>query len=409
MPQQAPEAEAAPRNMSERLLIRLHPDGRLTWLAQDAGGRVLSATNAGAPAVATLAGARRIIVLVPSEQVVLLEADALSTRRAQLAKAVPFALEDQLASPVEELHFALPETISGDRIPVAVVARATLRDWIDALAAQGIRADLMIPEALLLAANDGAGTLVIEPDRSLLRWSPSRAIACDTPALAQWLSAVALPPVQVFDFRPVLRQDLPVAVASYHEHQSDTLAFFAVQMQRDPQLNLLQGEFAPSHRHLPAQQLWRRAALFTAAAVVLALVFAAVDWLRLGRESDRLDAEQRTVLRAGLPDLANVAGDPRQLMESALMRMRGGAGSGSGLLALLDRIGPILASTTRVSLRGIEYRNATLELGLRAPDVPALDLVQQQLANLGLNVEVTSASTGEKGVDGRLRISGVKP
>jgi len=395
--------------MSERLLIRLHSDGRLSWLAQDAGGRALSGTNAGAPPTATLARAQRIVVLVPSERVVLLDAEALSTRRAQLAKAVPFALEDQLASPVEELHFALPETISSGRIMVAVVARATMRDWLDALVAQGIRADLMIPEVLVLATRDDSATLVIEPERALLRWGPAHAIACDPAALAQWLGAVAPPPAEVFDFRPTPRQHLPVAVADYHERQPDALAFFAAQMPRDATLNLLQGEFAPSHRHLPAQQLWRRAALLAAAAVVLALVFAAADWLRLGRESDRLDAEQRTVLRTGLPDLANLAGDPRQLMDSALMRMRGGAASGSGLLALLDRIGPILASTTRVSLRGIEYRNATLELGLRAPDVPALDLVQQQLANIGLKVEVTSASTGEKGVDGRLRISGVKP
>jgi general secretion pathway protein L len=394
--------------MSERLLIRLHPDGQLTWLAQDAGGRALSGANIGAPPAATIALARRIVVLVPSEHVVLLDADALSTRRAQLVKAVPFALEDQLASPVEDLHFALPEHIAGGRIPVAVVARTTLREWIDALSAQGIRADVMIPETLAFAANDDGATLMIEPQRALLRWGAARAVACDPPALAQWLAVVAAPAAQVFDFRQAPRQALPVAVSTYHERQPDALAFFATQLPREPAFNLLQGEFAPSHRHLPAQQLWGRAALLAGVAVVLALVFAAGDWLRLSRESDRLEAEQRAALRASLPDLANVAGDPRQLMDSALTRMRGGAG-GTGLLALLDRIGPILASTTRVSLRGIEYRNATLELGLRAPDVPALDLVQQQLANLGLKVEVTSASTGDKGVDGRLRISGVKP
>ena len=43
---------------------------------------------------------------------ILLETDAVSVRRTQLARAVPFALEDQLASPVEELHFALPERLS---------------------------------------------------------------------------------------------------------------------------------------------------------------------------------------------------------------------------------------------------------------------------------------------------------
>ena len=142
--------------MSERLLIRIHPDGQLTWLAQDASGRALSAANAGAPAPTTIARARGIVVLVPAEAVVLFEADAVTQRRAQLVKAMPFALEDQLASPVEDLHFALAGRGSADRILVGVVARATLRGWIDALTQLGIRADAMVPESLALPVRDNA-------------------------------------------------------------------------------------------------------------------------------------------------------------------------------------------------------------------------------------------------------------
>jgi len=131
--------------------------------------------------------------------------------------------------------------------------------------------------------------------------------------------------------------------------------------------------------------------------------------MRLAREADRLATAQRDALRTSAPELADIAGDPRSLMQSSLARMRGDS-AGSGLLALLGRIGPVLAGTTRVQLRGLEYRNATLELGLLAPDVSALDLLREQLANLGgLKVEVTQANSGEKGVDGRLRVSGGKP
>jgi general secretion pathway protein L len=394
--------------MSERLLIRLHPDGQLTWLAQDAHGRSLSAANTGVPPAATVARARRVIALVPSEQVVVLETQAVSSRRAQLAKAVPFALEDQLASPVEELHFALTERVDRGPIVVAVVARTTLRGWIDALAAHGIRPDAMIADALALPLREDAASLLLEPQRALLRWSPAHALACDTAALAHWLGIVAPAAVAVHDFRQEPRLALPLPVAEYRERQADPLAYLAGHLAREPEPNLLQGEFAPSHRHLPAQRLWLRAAALVAAAVVLALAHGAGDWLRLSRESARLESAQRDALRAALPDLAGVAGDPRQLMQSALTRMRGDTGN-SGLLPLLNRIGPILASTTRVSLKGIEYRNAKLELALRAPDVPALDLVREQLANLGLKVEVTAASTGEQGVEGRLRISGDRP
>ena len=397
------------RDMSERLLIRLQADGQLAWLAQDAQGRAPSGANAGAPAPATIARARRVIVLVPSEQVVLLETDAVSARRAQLAKAVPFALEDQLASPVEELHFALSAQLAGARLAVAVVAREVLRGWIETLAQLGIRADAIVPDSLAVPLPGDGAAVLIEPARALLRWGQAQACACDTAALGQWLAVVAPATVQVHDFRQAPRLDLPVDVARYNERQSDPLAFLAAALTQEPAINLLQGEFAPSHRHVPAQKLWRRAALLAAAGVILALAYAGGDYLRLKRESDRLELAQRDALRANLPEFADVAGDPRQLMQSALTRMRGDGATG-GLLPLLGRVGPVLAATTRVSLKGMEYRNATLELGLRAPDVPTLDLVREQLANLGgLKAEVTAAATSDKGVDGRLRISGGKP
>ncbi len=158
--------------MPDRLLLRLHADGSLAWLAQDAQGRALSASNVGAPPGETIARAQRILVLVPSESVLLLDTPVVSSRRSQLLNAVPYALEDQLVSPVEELHFALAERFSAARIPVAVVARATLREWIDVLAAHGIRADTMIPETLALPVSENSASVVIEDSRSLLRWGP---------------------------------------------------------------------------------------------------------------------------------------------------------------------------------------------------------------------------------------------
>jgi general secretion pathway protein L len=103
----------------------------------------------------------------------------------------------------------------------------------------------------------------------------------------------------------------------------------------------------------------------------------------------------------------NVPGDPRQLMQSALNNLRGGADA-SGLLHTLTQIAPVLASTTRTTLTGMEYHNATLELGLRAPDVQTLDRMREQLTTLpGLTVVVTSANTSADGsVDGRIRIGG---
>jgi general secretion pathway protein L len=121
-----------------------------------------------------------------------------------------------------------------------------------------------------------------------------------------------------------------------------------------------------------------------------------------------LEVGARTALHDGFPEMDKVAGDPRALMQSALSGLRGGGDSG-GLVPLLGRIAPTLGSTTRTTLTAVEYHNATLELGLRAPDVPTLDLMRERISGLGLKVEVTAANSGAEGIDGRLRIAGGTP
>jgi len=398
--------------MSERLLVRLQPDDSLTWLTQDAAGRALSGTNTGAPPAEIVARARRIVALVPAEKVLLLETPRLAAQRAQFLKAVPFALEDQLASPVEELHFAVPERLDEARVPVAVVARDVLRDWLARLAAERIHPDALIPETLALPATAN-GSVVLDEERALLR-SATTALACDIAGLQGWLEVVAANEADAFvpevrDFRAAIPLRLPGRIGQYHARQRDPLHYFAAQLAGDPPLHLLQGEFAPAHRHAPALRLWRAAAALVAVALVLSFAYAGADSWRLARESDRLDAAMRDTLHQAFPEMDKVAGEPRALMDSALKRFSSGSESG-GLLHVLAEVAPVLGSSTRSALRSIEYHNGTLELGVRAPDVPTLDLMRERLGNVpGLKAEVTAANTVGDGVDGRVRVAGAKP
>jgi general secretion pathway protein L len=381
--------------MSERLLIRLLADDGLTWLAQDANSRALSGANAGAPPAQALERAQRIVVIAPSEEILLLESPGLPGARAQALKALPFALEDRLAGSVDDQHFAAPDRLDGERVPVAVVARATLRGWLDRLARDGIRADAIYAECQLLPD----ASIVLDGERALWRDSAAASGACRTQDLSDWIAVL-----DAGAENPVSR-----TTHDLRSGQNDALAFFAAQLRQEPAVNLLQGEFAPAHRQAPARRLWRNAAVLAAAALFLLFVYFGADCWRLSRQSARLDAQARAVLHEAFPGMDKVAGDPRQLMESAMRGAQGGGGD-AGLMRLLARIAPILASTTRTTLAGMEYHNATLELALRAPDVQTLDLMRERLAGLpGLKVEVTAANSGADGVDGRLRIAGATP
>ncbi|MCQ4165192.1 type II secretion system protein GspL [Tahibacter harae] len=389
--------------MSQRLLIRLQTSGRHTWLAPGA-----SAATAGLPTAQALARAQQVIVLVPATEVVLLEAPAVSRNRAQLMKAVPYALEDQLAQPVEELHFALAARVDGPTVGVAAVARRRLKSWLEELAAAGVHPDVLFPESLALPL----GHLLIESGNAQLRLGPWRAAAMEPDLLAEWLEFADdgnLPEIEVFDTRFQPPQALPLAPRAYHERQGDALVLLARGLDTELPLNLLQGEYAPRHRSAPAARWWRLAALAGAGVLLLAFAQLLLERQVLAGESARLEAAMRNVLVQSFPEMEKVAGDPPALMKSALARLGGGESSG-GLLRTLGQIAPVLGSTTRLTTRGMEFRNGVLELAVTAPDVPTLDSLRERLATLpGLKVELTAANPGQNGVDGRMRLSGATP
>jgi general secretion pathway protein L len=397
--------------MPDRLLLRLDSTGDPAWLRLGADGRAAVGSTRGWPPAALAAAADEIVVLVPAEDVLLTEARVAAKSRAQRLQAVPFAVEDQLLAPVEDLHFAATESV-GDTVGVAVVARAMLAHWLDRLAANGIRADVLLPESLALPLAPDRASALVENDRAVVRLAPSSAFVCAPADLAAWLERArgdgAARALDVFDFRDGASARLAVPAASYQERQRDPLAFFARSL-RKPPLNLLNGVFAPQHRAARGARWWRVAAALAAAVVVLAVLDLGFEVLQLSRASARLDTAAQETLRKAFPDLdsAELArSTPADIARARIERLRGGAES-SAFLRVLGEIAPVLGGATRIQTRGMEFRNGTLELGLRAPDVATLDAVRERLAvQPGLTVTVTAANPGSDGIDGRIRIGG---
>jgi general secretion pathway protein L len=389
--------------MPVRLLLRLAPDGGLSWL-RGAGTRD-AATQAGVPPAAVLAAADSIEVLVPAEEVLLAQATVQARSRAQRLQALPYAIEDQLLAPVEELHFAVAPGVEGES-GIAVVAKDRLRGWLDGLAAQGIHPDRLLPESLALPLPEQGAVALVEASRAVVRLARWSAFACAPEDLPSWLAHAGATTVVVHDVRAGAA---PLAFATRRETLDDPLAWLAAGTGASG-INLLEGDFAPRNRRAGGERWWRVAAALAAAVVLLGVANLGADVLRLGRDAARLDTLAEDAVRAAIPDvdatqLARLG--PQRLLDDRLQRLRGGGEAGGVLRALAD-IAPVLGTTTRVQTRAIEYRNGTLELALRTPDVALLDRVRERLAGVpGVQADVTAANPGADGVDGRLRITGV--
>ncbi len=392
--------------MADRLFLRLAPDGSLSWLRASTDPHAAVA-QAGAPPPAILAQAREVVVLVPASDVLVTRVNLSARNRAQLLKAVPYAIEDSLLAPVESLHFAVAATREAE-VGVAVVARTTLQGWLDRLAADGIQADIVLPQSLALPWTQEQACALIDETGACVRLGAWSGFACGADELEAWLAQVTpAPALEVHDFRAAAAQSRPEPMTHTLERPRDGLAFLAAHW-TSPPLNLLDGEFA-SHRrrrHDGARR-WRLAAALAAGVIGLALLDQGAQVWRLSRTSAQLDADARATMQRAFPDLDARLFD--RLTPAQLLRSRSARGSDAGsqgVIGVLERIGPILTGGSRqIQMRAFDYRHGVFELALRAPDLNALDLLREHIAQVpGYKAELTAANPGADGVDGRIRI-----
>jgi general secretion pathway protein L len=157
----------------------------------DGEGQTRTPVQTGAPAVAVIGGARRVVVLVPGEDVALHAARVpVGRNRQRLLRAIPFALEEQLASDIEDLHFAIGKP-DGDQYPVAVVERRQMDAWAKLLREAGISAHQWVPETLAVPHAGDGWDLLPDGERVLVRSGDCSGFTCDADTLEVMTTLVA--------------------------------------------------------------------------------------------------------------------------------------------------------------------------------------------------------------------------
>lgn len=369
--------------MNERLL-RLLFDGRSQW--RDVDGT----THDGWPD--PMPGARNI-VLVPAEDVLLLDTARIAGSQRQLASALPYLVEEHLAAPVESQHVVEVGERDEERLHVACVARVRMDEWLSRLREGSVEPDVLLPESLALPWSDEHPTLLAEPDRCIVRLGRSQALAGtfdEIAALAEALQAPGAHACLVGEAQSPwpLQSSRPVA------HALDALGAI------DRRSNLLQGDYAPRRRTRALRRDWRQAAMVAGVALLLAALHPLLDRQMLSRQAQAQRAQMLALYQAAVPN-ATAVDDPARRLRSALAAR--GLERSDGAMSLLARVAPVIAADDRATLVSLEYREQRLELVVQTPGIGDLDALAQRLARAGVSMDIAGATPGTQGVQGRLR------
>lgn len=372
---------------STRLLIDLESGSG--WLARGAAG---SSWRPGDPVPAEA----EIAVVVPAETVALHRL-AMPTRRAgELRQAVPYALEERLAEPVEQLHFALGRRDGAD-IEVAVAARRDMQAWLQRHASADLaRASALHADAHLLPRSADTIHVAQIGDRLLVALSDGAHVL----SAGQWSQ-----------WRPLL-PDLPLRVlgsdGAFHAADAPapvalTTFLRSVAASVDFAPNLRQGEFAPVHQARDQHRQWRWAAVLAGLAVVLMLAETATGLLIERNRRAQLQTQIRDVFEQALPGMRMTA-DPAAQLAAELGRA--GSSTAGNPLARLAEVAPLITQGNRYRVHAVDYRGDAIDLEVVTADVGQLDALRETIAARGLPVAVTGVDPHDDGVRGRLRLGG---
>jgi general secretion pathway protein L len=378
-------------------MLLIHAAGpRWAWRVIDRAGRVQRRGEC-APGQPDWPTDKTIVVLADAAWAMGLKLDLPELPPARLKQALRWAAEEHLASNAEDEHVVAGPRGAEGLLHCVVIGNARMHELLAAFPDQAV--EIVIPDALCLPWQPGQVSLAERGGRVLVRWDDWAFGSFEEAFLAELIDSLDSAGTRWRWFGG----KVPDALAGHAMETAGEDALSALAPAAlAPVVNLQSGPFAPGSAR-QAEGWWRWAAGLAAAVLVLALAGAGAEYLMLKRQSESLRSELDARFLEAFPNVGRVVpGRERELAERELARLR--FGESAGLLELMSRVAPMIEAQGGLRLDGLSYRDGQLELNLRAPDVPALDQLEQRLRGMGLRADLQSASVDGDGASGRVRV-----
>ena len=431
--------------MADFLVIKLPASdaAAVRWIVADGNGTVKTQVTMGTLAEAHAAAPDLpVIALAPGGDVATMNVDLPVRSGAKLRTAVPYALEDQLATDIDDLHFAMGAHRESGLLPVAVVDRHAMDGWLEQLQDAGmypyrVVADYhgvqRVPNTISMFAtntvvmlNDGgdlefaiegvqpsdalgfAGLLEDAQPAGVPEPESDTAADDDEPAsaaarhLVVWCDTEAAEAHQ-HDFN-ALRSEL--SSVDVHLIDDDGFARLAATIAAGAGINLLQGPYGKKTEIAGVLKPWRIAAGLLVGALLIGLAGKGVDYVQLARQQAAIE-QQYSALYQQLTGDSRIPADPIGTADSLMRQLSGNSGNTRQVfLPSLMELATAVSQHREATVEAISYRAGVIDIRLTAPDVATLDKIQQLVGDSGrFSASIQATNQDEDGnVNSRIQI-----
>ncbi|MFZ3405112.1 GspL family type II secretion system protein ExeL [Aeromonas salmonicida] len=391
--------------MSESLVIRLGTNAQqpVEWLVWSAKEEeiIASGTLASAHALGELrerAGGRPVVTLVPGSDLIFRRVSLPGKYSRQAAAALPYLLEEQIASDVDELHLVVLGH-EGHDVDLMAVDKEKMQTWLGWLEAVGLKSQQLLPDVLALPqAADGWSALQLGKEW-LLRQGPCQGIVADEPLLAMLL-AVEAEPVTIHSHTPVP----PIPTTNWQAADPELPMLLLAKGALNCQANLLQGPYRPQTEYSRYWLQWRKVAVVAGLLLLVALTQRGVHLYQLAEQDKALKAEIRQVYTRIFPGETRIVNVRSQMAQHLKLL---GQTPQDGVLLLLTELAPTFAEVPGLKPQVLRFDAARGELRLQvtAPGFTEIERFRE-LAGKRFEVQQGEVRSTEGKVEGALVLKG---
>ncbi|CAI3969683.1 MAG: type II secretion system protein GspL [Alteromonas macleodii] len=394
----------------EQLLVRLganHTDP-ISWLvySRTEDEIIASGELPNAEALSSLterAGQRSVIALAPSSEILLKWVELPPKAGRKIISAIPFMLEDELATDISQQFFAIGPK-RGDEQAVAVVSHEKMELWQSWLSEAGLFCDTIIPDVLAVPVTENGWSVLTLGEQLLVRQDTFKGVQGE----ATWL----LPTLVHF----TAQQESPITITNYAGIDLSTLpnieeaqAPLELPMQvlakeaMQSSFNLCQGDYKVKRKRSGVLNQWRVAAVLAVLALCTSLIDKGFSLYQLKAQNQALSSEINTAVKAGFPNIGTYR-NVRLKLQSELAKLEQGGGSAS-MLIMLDQLAPAF-SATDVKPQTLRFDATRTEIRIQAQgkNFEALEQFKRTAESAGFVVEQGAINNRDNGVVGTVSV-----
>lgn len=405
--------------MADALLIHYDPamPGHATWSTANHQGELTSRITSGPlDEITPIADNHRVIVILDSSYVHLNHVSLPTSNIQKMLRAVPYALEEQLAEDVDDFHFVVSKTDSSLGTPVAAIRKDILDNLLTTFHRHNIFVDAVIPDALCMPAAADQWSVLTHNDKVLVQYEANIGTIIDKDNLQILLQSLLAQTEQkpekiaLFyldgshpdDAIDEISDTVELIKIAYNTHP---LVIFCGEYTRAMPLNLLQGAYKPKRKSTGQWSRWRLSASLAAVWLALYLVTTAIELNKLKSKNKMLSAEITNIYKKTFPKSKRIV-NARVQMEQQLKQLKSGSGSqDSQFLKLLSNSVAAISNQKNISINSIDFRNNRMDVGLTGPDLQSVETLNTNLnASNRLKAEIISATSEKNNVKSNIRL-----